>query len=363
MRPLNPGRFTALLYLLAGATAFFSYMYPIPTLIAPRDAAATAHNILASETLFRLGIVSELVSSIAFIFLVLSMYRLFKSVDRTKAIVMVILVLVSIPISLLNAANLIAVLRLLKGGASLAAIGTSQLQAMAMLFLRAHDAGIFIAQIFWGLWLLPLGMLVRRSGFVPRIFGTLLIFNGLAYPIVTLVWLLAPSYAATAIRLALLPQLGEAWFILWLLIKGVPAQAAEPRHAVSAMPQLAGAMLISIAIASSALAGEVVKRGAAIPPDARRVPLASVLAKPGDFANQPIVVEGVVEKVCWIAGCWMKVAPTAGATGIHVTFKQGAFVVPRDSRGSKARLFGVVKLTEKKASFVATGLELTRSPE
>jgi len=111
-------------------------------------------------------------------------------------------------------------------------------------------------------------------------------------------------------------------------------------------------------IATSALANDVVKRGAAIPPDAKRVALASVLAKPGDVAGQPIVIEGVVEKVCWIAGCWMQVAPAAGTAGIRVTFKGGGFVVPRDSRGRKARLFGIVKVTEKTKSFVATGVEL-----
>jgi len=92
---------------------------------------------------------------------------------------------------------------------------------------------------------------------------------------------------------------------------------------------------------------------------APRVSLATVLAKPSDFTKQMIVTEGVVEKVCWLAGCWMKVAPEAGKTGIRVTFKN--FVVPRDSSGSKVRLLGTVKLTENKLSFVAAGVELARS--
>ncbi len=113
-------------------------------------------------------------------------------------------------------------------------------------------------------------------------------------------------------------------------------------------------------ITASAFAGDVIKRGAAIPPDAKSVPIANVLAKPGDFTNQTIVIEGVVEKVCWLAGCWMKVAPEAGKAGIHVTFKGGAFVVPRDSGGSNVRLMGSVKSAANKTSFVATGVELTR---
>jgi hypothetical protein len=113
-------------------------------------------------------------------------------------------------------------------------------------------------------------------------------------------------------------------------------------------------------ITTNAFAGDVIKRGAAIPPDAKRVPLANVLAKPGDFTNQTIVIEGVVEKVCWIAGCWMEVAPEAGKAGLRVSFKGGAFAVPRGSGGSNARLLGSVKSAGNKVSFVAAGVELTR---
>ncbi|HEV7486740.1 MAG TPA: DUF4386 family protein [Thermoanaerobaculia bacterium] len=223
MRRLNPGRSTALLYLLAALTGFFSYMYVKPALIVYRDAAATARNILASENLYRAAIVSELISSVAFIFLVLALYQLFREAGQRLGVVMVILVLVSIPVSLLNTANLVIALKLAKGG-------TSELQTMALLFLRIHDASLIIAQIFWGLWLIPLGMLIRRSGFVPRILGTLLIFNGIAYPVTTLIWLLLPAYTTIAFRIALIPELGEGWFIFWLLIKGVPAKAVDDRE-------------------------------------------------------------------------------------------------------------------------------------
>ena len=88
------------------------------------------------------------------------------------------------------------------------------------------------------------------------------------------------------------------------------------------------------------------------------VPLANVLAKPSDFTKQMFVTEGVVQKVCWLAGCWMTVAPEAGKAGIRVTFKNGAFVVPRDNAGRNVRLLGTVKLKENKMSFVAAGVEL-----
>ncbi len=114
-------------------------------------------------------------------------------------------------------------------------------------------------------------------------------------------------------------------------------------------------------ITASASGDDVVKRGAPIPPDAKRVPLANVLAKPSDFAKQTIVTEGVVETVCRWAGYWMKVAPEAGKAGIRVTFKDGAFVVPRNSGGRNVRLLGSVKLAENNMSFVATGVELANS--
>ncbi|HEV7486739.1 MAG TPA: DUF4920 domain-containing protein [Thermoanaerobaculia bacterium] len=112
-------------------------------------------------------------------------------------------------------------------------------------------------------------------------------------------------------------------------------------------------------VTTSAFAADVVKRGAAIPPDAQPVPLANVLAKPNAFTNQTIVIEGVVEKVCWVAGCWMTVAPETGKAGIHVTFKGGAFAVPRGSSGSKVRLLGSVHAAGNNVSFVAAGVELT----
>ena len=116
-------------------------------------------------------------------------------------------------------------------------------------------------------------------------------------------------------------------------------------------------------ITSTVSGGENIRRGEAIPPGVPPVSLAKVLANPGDFTARPFVTEGVVDKVCWIAGCWMNVAPAIGTPGIHVTFKDGAFVVPRSSGGRNVRLLGKVRMTEKKVSFVASGVELLPSPE
>jgi hypothetical protein len=134
---------------------------------------------------------------------------------------MVILFGISIPISCLTVLNEIAALMLVRGADFLSAFTKPQLDALAMVFLRMHGSGVLVAQIFWGLWLLPFGMLVYKSGFIPRFFGVFLIANGLAYPIQSFAALFLPRYsgAVSAVTFPLL--FGELAIIAWLLIRGV----------------------------------------------------------------------------------------------------------------------------------------------
>src|SRR2546428_7340472 len=166
-------RFAGMLYLLASIPVPFGLIYVPSKLIVSGDATGTANHIRASETLFRLGIASELFGFIMFIFVVLALYRLFKRVSEKHALAMAILLLVSIPISLLNVLNDIAALVLVSGANFLSAFETRQLDALAYLFLRLHSQGFVVAEIFWGLWLFPFGILVIRSGFIPRLLGFL----------------------------------------------------------------------------------------------------------------------------------------------------------------------------------------------
>jgi F0F1-type ATP synthase assembly protein I len=171
-------------------------MYIPSTLIVSENAAATANNILASEMLFRAGIVSELVGAIVFIFLVGALYRLLNGVDKTNAWLMVSLVLLSVPITFLNVLNEIAALTLLHSANFVSVFDKRQVDALVMTFLDLHGSGVLLAQIFWGLWLFPLGVLVFRSGFLPRILGVLLIIACFGY-------VALPSYSGqlTEIRL------------------------------------------------------------------------------------------------------------------------------------------------------------------
>ena len=226
----NTARLAGALYLLMGLPAPFSLLYVPRTLIVGGDATATARNVLAHEGLFQAGIAAHLFTVTMFIFVAMVLYRLLNQVNRMHAAVMVILVLVSIPISLFSLINEISALALLRGSHYVAALGKAQVDALALFLLVVRGKALLIAQIFWGLWLLPFGLLVMRSGFLPRILGVLLIVNGVAYPIASVAALFFPEHAPLVDRVLFPALLGELWIMLWLVIKG----AKVPDRAMSA---------------------------------------------------------------------------------------------------------------------------------
>jgi hypothetical protein len=194
----------------------------------PGNAAATAKNIVASEGLFRSGVVSWLIGQTVFILLLLALYKLLKPVNTNHALLMVIFALVGVPIAFINELNQLAALLLLSGAGYLTVFEADQLHAQAMLFLDLHQHGISIAQVFWGLWLLPLGNLVFRSGFLPRILGVLLMIGGFGYLIDSVTFVLFPNFDATISQFTFI---GELLLPLWLLIKGVNVEQWE-KHAL-----------------------------------------------------------------------------------------------------------------------------------
>jgi hypothetical protein len=224
-------RVAGAIYLSLVLTGPFSLIYLPNKLYVRGNAAATANNVLAHEMLFRLGIVAELIGTVIFIFLVMALYRLFRGVNATHASHMVALVLVSAAVGFMNVLNNIAALILFRGAEFLAVLEKPQRDALAMLFLRLHGQGNVINEIFWGLWLFPFGVLVMRSGFLPRILGILLIVNGFAYVAVSLTTLLLPAYSSLLNRFAFIPETGELWIMLWLLIKGAKVQPLAPAAA------------------------------------------------------------------------------------------------------------------------------------
>ena len=189
---------------------FFGIVYVPMALVVPGDAPATAENITTSELLFRSGVVSHLIAQIIFIFLVLTLFRLLERVNKRHAVLMVVLALVGIPMAALSDVNHLAVLEVL-GGA-----GEDAFTRM-MLFLEMREQGILVTQIFWGLWLMPLGLLVFESGFLPKLLGILLAIAGAGYAIDSATQLLFPDVTT----ISQFTFVGEVLFTLWLLIKGV----------------------------------------------------------------------------------------------------------------------------------------------
>jgi hypothetical protein len=211
-------RIAGILYLLVFPLGMFPAFFGPQSVIVPGDGATTANNIMASESLFRLSFISDLIGQVIFIFVVLFLYKLLKPVNKNLASLMAILALVGIPITMLNLLFELAPLLLLSGADYLTAFGAGQLHALVMLFLDLYEVGFNIAMIFWGLWLLPLGYLVFKSGYLPRILGILLIIGGFGYLIDVVTFFLFPNFDAS---IKMFTFIGEVLFPLWLLIKGV----------------------------------------------------------------------------------------------------------------------------------------------
>jgi hypothetical protein len=214
------------LYLLFSLVAIVGE-FLLPAFVVPEDAAATARNIAAAEFTYRIGILTGFVTLVLFIFLVVTLYKLFKDVDEWHAVLMVLLVAIGVAISLANLITRFAPLVFLSGADSLAAFTKPQLDALALGFLKLHGEGTTVATVFWGLWLFPFGILVIRSGFFPRILGFLLMIAGFAYLATSVTSIVLPAYRHVVSQVMMPLYFGEVPIIFWLLIKG--AREPQPR--------------------------------------------------------------------------------------------------------------------------------------
>jgi hypothetical protein len=224
----NPGRFAGLLYVLTSIVGFFAMGYVPGKLMVYGNTSATVNNVAAHEMLFRFGIAGQLISQAAFIFVALALYKLLAGVDRRQASLMVILIVVSVPIAFVNELNSLAALALVRGADFLSIVEKPQRDAFAMLFLNLHGRGLVVAELFWGLWLFPLGLLVYRSRFLPRFLGVWLGLAGAAWVILSLVSVLLPQYQSEVYTYTQPAVFGEIAFMLWLSIKGAKPPALAP---------------------------------------------------------------------------------------------------------------------------------------
>jgi len=215
-------RIAGLIYLVVVITGIISLMYIPNKLIVWNDALITYNNIIANQALFRFGLFSYIICYTFFLILPLFLYKLLKSVNNNYALLMVALAVVSVPMALINIQNQFNVLSLISGADYLKVFSNEQLQSQVLLNLNQYDNGHLISLVFFGLWLFPFGYLVFKSGFLPKIFGVLLMLGCFSYLINFAGNTLYSDYSTLGISpyIQLPASIGEIGICLWLLIIG-----------------------------------------------------------------------------------------------------------------------------------------------
>jgi Domain of unknown function (DUF4386) len=228
MSTRNPGRVAGFWYLLLVLIGPLRLIYIPSKLFVEGNATATVNNIAAHVWLFRLGIVADLAGAVVLIFLAMAFYRLFKGVDQNLAVLVVIFggVMPAV-LYFVGIACDLGTLMVVRGADFLSAFDKPQRDALAMLFLNLRDQQNTADEILWGVWLLPLAVLVYRSRFLPRFLGVWLAINGFAYVMLSLTGVLWPHYQDKVFNYSQPALFGEIAIMLWLVIKGARPPAVE----------------------------------------------------------------------------------------------------------------------------------------
>jgi hypothetical protein len=222
--PKRLARIAGLLYLLVGIFGGFAEGYVEPKMYVAGNAAASAANVTANAGLLRIGIFADLMDATVFVFLALALYILLKHMHESAARAMVVTVILAAGITCVSALFEFEGLRVATGGVSLAAFGTEGSNALVLLLLDAQHYGLLIAQIFFGLWLAPLGYLAYRSGWFPKTLGVVVIAACVSYLMDVLAAFLVPDLGKVIHGyLSILPAIAEPSMVLYLLIVGVNA--------------------------------------------------------------------------------------------------------------------------------------------
>lgn len=221
--PKRLARIAGVLYLLVGIFGGFAEGFVEPRMYVAGNAAATAANVVANSGLVRLGIVADLVDQTVFVFLALTLYLLLKHVHQSVGRAMVVLVALASGITCLNTVFEFEGLRVATGAVNFGAIGTAASNAQVLLLLDTQHYGILIAQIFFGLWLVPLGYLAYKSaGMFPKWLGVLLVVGGVCYLVDLLAVFLVPDFGQTIHGFVTIPSaIAEILMVLYLLVIGV----------------------------------------------------------------------------------------------------------------------------------------------
>ena len=221
--PKRLARIAGVLYLLVGIFGGFAEGFVYPKVYVVGDAATTAGNVVANSALVRMGVVADLFNATVWIFLGLTLYLLLKHVNKSVARAMVVLVAIGASIVCLNAVFEFEGLRAATGAVNLAAFGTAGSNALVLLLLDTQHYGLLIAQIFFGLWLVPLGYLAYKSaGWFPKWFGVQLIVGGVCYLVDLLALFLVPDFGQIIHGFVTIPSaIAEISMVLYLLVIGV----------------------------------------------------------------------------------------------------------------------------------------------
>lgn len=227
---MKPDKKTALLAAVLYLMLLFGSGFAEVTrssLIVDLDPGATAANILANQALFMASFISDLMGQTAFLLLGLTLYKLLSPVNKTHAMVMVAFVAVSVPMAMLNQLNQFAAMYLLSGVDYLQGMTPDQLKTQAMFFLELRQYGVYIIEIFWGLWLFPFGYLVYKSDHYPKIIGILLMGGCIGYLIEFFTRFLLPGVPMLTYPGLAIATIGEVSAIIMLLMDGFRKEKKE----------------------------------------------------------------------------------------------------------------------------------------
>ena len=224
--PKRLARIAGVLYLIVGIAGGFAEGFVQPKMYVAGDAAATAGNVIANAGLVRIGVVAELLDQTILVFLALTLYVLLKHVHQSMARAMVVLVVLAAGISCLNVVFEFAGLRVATDATYAAAFGVAGSNALVLLLLDMQHYGLLVAQVFFGLWLAPLGYLAYRSGLFPKALGVTLVVGAGCYLVDLLLKFLAPGIGGPAALVVIPSAVAEVWMLGYLLAIGV--KAAKP---------------------------------------------------------------------------------------------------------------------------------------
>ena len=231
-------RFAGVLYLIVAIFGGFAHLFVRAAVYVPGDATTTAERVLANAGLVRVGVVADLFQATVFLFLGMALYPLLKHASPNAARAMVILVATATTVICLNMVFQFAALLVATNGAYVAAFGAAGASALVLLLLDIQHYGYLIAQIFFGLWLVPLGYLAYRSGMFPRALGVLLVVGGFSYVVDMLSLFLVPELGEVVSEFVLIPSaVAELWMVAYLLVKGVRLPREDGRSTLEVRGQ------------------------------------------------------------------------------------------------------------------------------